>query len=225
MSKMRSVAAAVGAALMLAGQAELAAQEHILGLKGGINSFNVRQNSNLQPLDDTESQTNWAGGLYAAFGLHRVIGFQLEAIYSRRSIRAVDADEPIEAELRSDYFAFPLLVTARIPLNRTRLRPLVYAGPAVSFESKCEIEGTAGGIAASFDCDDSEVQLERKTTDWSLLFGGGVEYPVGRAVLGAEVRYSLGLTNLNGDAASRDVEWLKSDMWEFMVTLGIPIRP
>ena len=63
------------------------------------------------------------------------------------------------------------------------------AGPAVSFKAGCDIETDIGGSEDSLDCDETEFQM--KSTDFSLLFGAGVD--VGAFSLG--IRYDLGLAN------------------------------
>lgn len=225
MSKKHSAAVgALAAALLLAAPTVLRAQEHLVGLKGSINLYDVRLSESVEGVASVSSKRNWAGGLYAAFGLSEVIGIQLEALYSRRAFGAEDPVDGVNAELRTGYLQFPALLTARIPLAGTGLRPLLYAGPMVSLESACDLHGTMEGVSASVDCDDPEIDFDRATTDWSVLLGGGIEYPVGAIVLGAEVRYSLGLTNLNGDPQTRDEQSVRSKMWEFMVALGVPIQ-
>jgi len=219
--------AAVGAlasAMFMSGPAELFSQQLSVGLKGGINIYDVSVNETVVDLTNFESKTNWAGGVYVSVGVSEIVGLRVEGLYSRRAFGAVDPVDQVVAELKTGYFEFPVLLTANIPLGETPLRPLLFAGPVVSFESKCDIEGSMGGISASFDCDDPEIDLDRKTTDWSVLFGAGFEYPVAGIVLGAEARYNVGLTNLNDDPVNSG-DSVKSRMWEFMVGLGIPISP
>jgi hypothetical protein len=219
----RSAAVVVLAAMFLGGPAILHAQEHTVGLKGGINIYDVRLSENVEGLTNTDSKTNWAGGLYASLGLSEIVGLQIEALYSRRAFGAQDPADEVDAELKTAYMQVPLLVAARIPLDGTKIRPLLYAGPMVSFETDCKLEGSMEGVSVSFDCDDPQLDLDRKTTDWSVLFGGGFEVPVGGAVAGVEARYNLGLTNLNDDRATSD-QSVKSSMWEFMASVGFPIR-
>lgn len=73
------------------------------------------------------------------------------------------------------------------------VRPFAFAGPNVGFvlTSKSKLEGTGN---------DGETDLKSTTssTNFGLDFGGGVELKAGPNVtLTGDVRYSLGLSNLN----------------------------
>lgn len=103
------------------------------------------------------------------------------------------------------------------------MRPIVFAGPSVSFESKCEVSGEELGTQVTFDCDDPDIEIQRKTTDWAIVFGVGVDYPVGNFLIDGEWRYNLGLTNLNDDSETSSLETIKSRSWALMVTVGYPI--
>jgi opacity protein-like surface antigen len=227
MSRNHSITAAVlGLALLLTGQTEARAQENIVGVKGGVNSSNFNQSSSTgtEPLGATSAKSGLMGGLYAAFGLTEIFGLQLEAVYTQRGVKSDEPQEATSAKLSLDYVQFPALVTARIPLNGTRLRPLLYAGPAIAFETSCDISGTVEAVEVSFDCDAPEVNMERKKTDFGLMFGAGLEYPMGGIVLGAEARYTLGLTNLNDDPQTQADERVRSRTWSFLATIGIPFE-
>ncbi len=146
-------------------------------------------------------------------------GLQLEALYSQR--RVTDQDEDVD--LKFSYFEIPLLFTVKFSVADTPMRPILFAGPSISFESKCEVSGEEDGTTVSFDCDDPEVAVERKKTDWAAVFGVGVDYPVGDFLIGGEWRYNLGLTNLNDDSETSSFETVKSRGWAILLTVGYVI--
>ncbi|MCK5447099.1 MAG: PorT family protein [Gemmatimonadetes bacterium] len=216
---MGAVALAVTLALMTAPTDGLA-QEAVVGIKGGINSYNLSwKPDSIAP--DIGGQTGFVGGLFGGVMFTRVVGVQLEALYSQRSV----LDQEDDVDLKTTYFEIPLLFTAKFPVGGTAIRPILFAGPSVSFESKCEVSGELEpeGSRMTFDCDDPMVQVENKKTDWALVLGVGVDYPLGKFLIGAEWRYNLGLTNLNNDSDSSSYETVKTRMWALLLTVGYPI--
>jgi hypothetical protein len=211
--------AAVGLALTLfAGPADSVAQEAVVGIKGGIDSYNLSwKPDSIAP--SIGHKTGFVGGLFGGFMFSEMAGLQLEALYSQR--RVTDQDEDVD--LKSSYFEIPLLFTVKFSVADTPMRPILFAGPSISFESKCEVSGEEDGTTVSFDCDDPEVAVERKQTDWAAVFGVGVDYPVGDFLIGGEWRYNLGLTNINDDSETSSFETVKSRGWAILLTVGYVI--
>lgn len=207
------VVAALALAL-LAGPVDMMAQEAVIGIKGGFDSYDLRwKPDSVAP--SLENKTGFLGGAFGGLTFTRVLGVQAEVLYSQRKVRDRDEDSNLEVS----YWEVPLLLTAKFPIEGTSLRPILFAGPSLSFESKCEVSGEMEGVNRTFDCDGPQVAVERTKTDWAIVFGGGVDYPVGALLIGGEWRYGLGLTNLN-DSDSRDVETVKSRSWAILLSVG-----
>ncbi len=204
--------------LLLSGAAELAAQEAVIGLKGGMDSYNLSWKPDSLSTD-IDGETGFVGGLFGGITFTKVVGAQVELLYSQRRVKDVADD----VELEGRYFEIPLLFTAKFPIEGTKLRPILFAGPSVSFESKCELSGEIEGIAISVDCDEPPADVDRKTTDWAVVFGVGADYAVGPLLIGAEWRYNYGLTNINDDPVTRDDETVKSRAWAVLLSVGYPI--
>ena len=211
--------AALGFGLTLfAGPADALAQEAVIGIKGGINSSNLSwKPDSIAP--SIGHKTGFVGGLFGGYMFTEVAGLQLEALYSQRRVREQDTD----VDLEFAYFEIPLLFTAKFSVADTRMRPILFAGPSVSFESKCEVSGEENGTTVTLDCDDPGLEVERTKTDWAIVFGVGVDYPVGNFLVGGEWRYNLGLTNLNSDSATQSFETVKGRSWAILLTVGYPI--
>jgi hypothetical protein len=208
--------AALGFALaVVAAPGDAAAQEAVVGVKGGINSFDLSWKPD-SLATSIGHKTGFVGGLFGGYTFSGAFGVQIEALYSRRSV--VDQDD--DARLSTSYFEIPLLITAKFPVADTDMRPILFAGPSVSFQSKCEVSGDIGATEATFDCDDEMVNVELKDSDWAIVFGAGVDYPLGDFLFGGEFRYNLGLTNLNDDADTRSFETVKTRMWALLLSLG-----
>ena len=208
----RLVCSALLLALLAAPQVQ--AQSVDLGVKGGINVATI--STDIPDIEQIKkSQTGFVGGAFAAFGLGSVFSIQPELLYSQKGFAA--EEQGAEANLRTNYFEIPLLLKAN--LDAGMLRPAIYAGPVVSFESNCDL--TVIGVTVSCD-EDADGFAERKTTDWGLDFGANLDIFVGPVMLVADIRYQLGLTNLVSSEFA-DEETVKTRTWQFMAGVGLSL--
>ena len=98
----------------------------------------------------------------------------------------------VDITLALDYIEVPVLLKAIIPVQGSTIRPAIYAGPVLSFNTTAKIEGEGGGQTASED-----VSEFVQSTDFALAFGGGVGFLVGMHELGFDIRYILGLKSFD----------------------------
>ena len=199
----------------------LQAQDITVGVKGGLNVADVSTDvADIQELD-LSSKTGFVGGAYANFGLGGVFAIQPEVLYSQKGFKGGESGSPLEASFKTNYFEIPVLLKAQFPM--TMLRPAVYAGPVVSFETSCKLGFTGGDTSLDFDCDSPEADAgDRKKTDFGAVFGANLDLFVGPLVLTVDGRYQLGLTNLNDDPDAPD-ESVKNRVWQFMAGVGFTI--
>lgn len=198
------------------------AQDITLGLKGGFNVSNLSVDAPDDPDFGFDSQTDFLAGAFLQFGLGEYFAVQPEVLYSQRGAKAQGADPALKLNL--NYFEIPLLLMARLTSREAPMYPFLYAGPQVSFETRCQVTGEEGGVSVSFDCDAPELDggLETTKTDFGLVFGGGLEILYSKLTIQLDARYNLGLTNLNGAEDSAEVS-VKSRGWSFMLGVGVPI--
>jgi len=198
----------------------LQAQDITVGVKGGINIADV--STDVPDLENlTSSKTGFVGGAYANFGLGGVFAIQPEVLYSQKGFKGEETGSPIEAAFKTNYFEIPVLLKAQFPL--TMLRPAVYAGPVVSFETSCKLGLTDGDTSVDFDCDSDDADAgDRNKTEFGAVFGANLDLFVGPLVLTVDGRYQLGLTNLNDDPDAPD-ESVKNRVWQFMAGVGFTI--
>jgi hypothetical protein len=196
-------------ALLVAGPLQA---QTTLGVKGGINIANVSTNiTDIEELVD--SKTGFVGGAFATFGLGSLFALQPELLYSQKGFKAEESGA--EAQLGVNYFEIPVLLKAQFKL--AMLRPAIYAGPVVSFETSCNLSV----LEVSVECDEDEGFVDRKTTDWGAVFGANVDFFLGPVMLLLDARYQLGLTNL---ADSPDVnEEVKNRVWQIMAGVGFTL--
>jgi hypothetical protein len=197
-------------------------QEITLGVKGGLNISNLSVDAPDDPDLGFDSQTDFRVGAFAQFTIGKIFALQPEFFYSQEGAKSQDSDPAIKLNL--NYFEIPLLLMARLASRESPMYPILYAGPSVAFQSRCQVTGEEGGVSVSFDCDDPilEGDVQPATTDFGLVFGGGFEILYSRLTIQLDARYNLGLTNLNDSENSDEVN-VKSRGWAFMLGLGIPL--
>lgn len=226
MRKLGLVGLAVAVGLFVT--TDLMAQGTLIGGKAGFNVSNPSEDIEEIQFD---TRTDFVGGGFVSFPIGESFAIQPEVLYSRKGATAdvVEEGVRIDADLKLDYIEIPVLLVARLADQDSSARPIVYAGPAVSFEVKCEVEasGTEDGVSVSIsaDCDEpsfDDETLDTKGTDFGIVFGGGLEFDAGSAVIIIEGRYNVGLVNLDD---STDPDDIKSRTFSFMAGVGFPIGP
>jgi len=198
------------------------AQEITAGGKGGINISNLSVDAPDASDLAFDNQTDFLVGGFVQFGLGEFFAVQPEVFYSQRGAKSKTQDPAVKLNL--NYIEIPLLLMARLTSREAPLYPFLYAGPQVSFETRCQVTGEQDGVSASFDCDAPELDggLETTKTDFGLAFGGGLEILYSRLTVQLDARYRLGLANLNGGDDASEVS-VKSKGWSFMLGVGVPI--
>ncbi|HSG80775.1 MAG TPA: outer membrane beta-barrel protein, partial [Gemmatimonadota bacterium] len=138
------------------------------------------------------------GGL-VAWNVSDRFAVQLAGMYTRKGSKVEESGQ--QFDVRVDYFEIPLLARVTIPTEAgQRISFHLFAGPAVSFETSCKFKGDVDGESMEIDCDDPLVDAAaRQTTDYSLLFGGGVGIGAGPGDIQLDFAYDLGLRNLNSE--------------------------
>ena len=198
------------------------AQEITVGGKGGLNISNLSVDSPDDPDFGFDSQTDFLVGGFVQFSLGQSFAVQPEVLYSQRGAKSRNDDPAIKLNL--NYIEIPLLLMARLTSREAPMYPFLYAGPQVSFETRCQVTGEQDGVSLGVDCDAPELDggLETAKTDFGLVFGGGLEVLYSRLTIQLDARYRLGLTNLNAAEDASEVS-VKSRGWSFMLGVGVPI--
>lgn len=210
---------ALALAFGLFGAGQSAAQDVTVGVKGGINIADISVSDDDGGAEtDTDTRSGFIGGGFLNIGLGDYLAIQPEFLYAQKGAKGIDED--VDLELKLDYFEIPVLIQLLIPIENSPVRPTLYAGPAISFESKCELEGTQGGTSVAIDCDEGD--FDRKSTDFGAVFGGGLGFDVGQALVTIEGRYNLGLADIN-DTAGETTEF-KNRAFSVMAGVGFRVN-
>lgn len=123
-------------------------------------------------------------------------------------------EEPLAVDIRLDYVQIPFLARLTLP-GAGALRPTLFGGTAVAFETGCDVRTAGSELALTLGCDGPED--ERATTDWSVLLGGGLEYETRRGSLRIQGRYDHGLTRID---EAPDVQFPNLENRAFVITAG-----
>jgi hypothetical protein len=195
----------------------LDAQDVVVGAKGGLSFADISTDDS--DLEGADSRNGILAGLFLEIGLGEIFALQPEVLYAQKGFS--EQEEGIEVTAEFDYIEIPLLLKASFAPDG-RVRPGLYAGPVISFESSCSLKGEDAGITLDADCeaDDIEGLGDRKTTDFGIAFGGEIQFDVSGNVVGlVDARYELGLTDLASDIA--DAGSVKNRVFSIMAGLGI----
>jgi hypothetical protein len=190
-------------------------QDVMIGAKGGLNIANIDTD---EPDFDSSTRTGIVAGAFVSFGLTDMFYLQPEVLFSQKGFSQEESGADLTAEL--DYFQIPVLLKAVFPIEDSPIRPGVYAGGAISFESSCEVSGEMDGVSVSADCDAGDLELEREKTDFGVVFGAEVQYDAGSFTILLDGRYDLGLRDLDKDEELST----KSRTWSFMAGVGFPLN-
>jgi hypothetical protein len=207
------------------GPAQLDAQGITIGLKAGVNVADLAIEEAGTSVS-TDTRTVVALGPFVEFGLGGVLAVQPELLYSQKG--ASFSEPGIDLTFKLNYIEVPVLLKARLSPPGSPVRPSIYAGPVVGFESKCEVEGSAEGVSANIDCSEfvelseGEVDLQTKSVDFGLALGAGLDIPAGPVVIVGDVRYTLGLTDVN-DVTGASALDIKNRAWSVFAGVGIPL--
>ena len=194
---MRTMTMAVLAlGLIFAGCNSARAQSVYVGAFGGLNRATLSASDN--SLGELGQKNGFNAGAFVGLDLSETFAVQLGGMYSRKGSTVEQSD--LEGDFSADYIGIPLLARFTIPTQAgERLTFHLFAGPAVSFETRCRVSADVGGQRREEDCDSPDVQAAHKTTDYSLLFGGGIGIGAGPGDMQLDLMYDLALRNLNDE--------------------------
>ena len=171
------------------------------GIKGGFNSAEILTsttqgvNVNGNPMSIRNfPKTDFHAGFLVSIPLTKKFTLQPEIDYSQQGAQGnpsggylVSATE----KYKFNYFNVPILLQYKLPFG-------FYAetGPQVGYLVSASIVESIVGASVT---NTYHVKSQYKSTDFSWAFGGGYISPIN---LGLDIRYNLGLSNINNASAS-----------------------
>ena len=183
-----------------------------LGGKAGVHLGNWKTNDML--LEDGEelnSNIAFQAGFVANFGIAEKLSLQTELYYIQKGTKVKGEDFFSSMEVNSkvvlNYLELPVLL--KVQFNNSEDGPSFFglAGPSIGYAlsgklvSEAIINGTKIKETQDLEFDDND---GFRRTEFSLAIGAGVNIPTGPGNVVIDLRYLLGLSNLNdeGDGAS-----------------------
>jgi hypothetical protein len=160
-----------------------------VGLKGGLGMSKLSFTGMTIPVPLSSIKVP-VGGVFFGIGLG-LVTVQPEVLYVRVGAR-MEADASNWLEERVDTIQVPVLL--KINVIPGPISPMIYAGPYGALRLSAKEVMTVDGVSTS-----SDIKDQTKSTDYGLVFGGGIDLKLVAIKLSAEARYNLGLVNLAKD--------------------------
>jgi hypothetical protein len=180
---------------------------------------------------DPDSKTGFTVSGFFTYSFGKLVGTHPELSFVRKGASSTSSGfgqgpdgEFLEITIRQtvdlDYVEFRVPVALTLPVVEHTLGLRAYAGPSVAFELGCHVElqikteeispmtlSSTGSESetVSGGCDEEfggrSFFVATKRIDFGMLFGAGLNVRVGRGALTGDVRYDLGLTDINDEGS------------------------
>lgn len=182
-----------------------------VGIMAGVNFAKVSGSD----LTNPKSRTGLTAGGFARLGVANHVAIEPEVLYSQQGAKG-DFDVGVQGTFKLDYIQMPLLLRVMIPTKGTAdIHPSLFAGPALGIKSSCKLKATSGSTSIAEDCSDTDAKI--KSTDFLVVFGGGLD--VRGLTFG--LRYALGLSKVDDSTDPSDA---KNKVFSFTVGYGFRLK-
>jgi hypothetical protein len=152
------------------------------------------------------SDIGFAAGAFISFDWHKYFMLTVMGQYVQKGAKD---SEFSDEKINTDYIEILVPFTATIPVgDDSPVEPRLFAGPTVGFLMNCKFVEPG---EPDFDCKDIT-----KSTDFGIMFGGGVDFMLGGGAIMLDIWYNLGLANINDDVDS-DTFSVKNQVWQAML--------
>ncbi|MEO8448666.1 MAG: porin family protein [Gemmatimonadota bacterium] len=172
--------------------------------QGKASTFGIMAGVNFAKLggsdvDGAKTRTGFLAGVFARFGVSKTFAVEPEVLFSQQGAKSFDSN--VTGTLKLDYVKVPLLFNLLIPAGGAgKAAARLFVGPQLGVKASCKATVSSGSTSASVGCKD--LGLEIKSTDFSAVIGGGLDF--NRLTLG--IRYDLGLSSIDGSTPSGSVK-------------------
>jgi outer membrane immunogenic protein len=187
--------------IVAGGAASLRAGAMTFGVKGGLSVAKLT-GSDVEGMD---WRTAGVGGLFFCYHINDVVAVQPEALYAMKgatqdtTVYVGLTPVTIKGTLKLDYFQIPLLLKVYVP-TEGKIKPHIFAGPAIAFNVKHKLREEALEVAAEADVENI------KSTDFGIVAGAGFEYRLSSGCILFDARYEAGLTSIDDSGFDADVK-------------------
>ena len=172
------------------------AQTTSFGFRAGLNSATVNFEDESGLGIEPDSRLGLDLALMASLGITEEFSIQPELHFIQKGFRLdldFGAGDVIESQVILNYLELPVL--AKYAFGGETLQGFVNAGPSMGYALSGKSKAESNGIEEEEDLDFKEDGVKR--TDFSFVLGGGLGIEAGPATVFLDIRYLLGLTNLD----------------------------
>lgn len=159
-----------------------------------------------------KSLTGFAGGL--GFETGGTLGLEIDLMYLPKGIRyqGSDSGTDFDVKLMLTEISVPVLLKFNLPVQG--LNPYLLGGGEIAYLAQAKYKYT---VTDGVDTESGEEDIKEDIAkiDYGLVFGGGVGIPLGGMNVVLELRYHLGMANLDKEPAEGDPT-VKSNMLLFL---------
>lgn len=181
-----------------------------LGVLGGFVSSSVTANTGTVSITPS-SRSGFAIGLTATTRIAPKLSVGPDLMYIAKGFKSTF--DGANTTSKFNYVEIPVLLHARF--GQGPVQVVLLGGPALSIKVSCSVDASQpGGASVSESCETGGGNI--KSTDFSLMFGGGLRF----GQIAVTARYDLGLTNIDGN--STDESTLKNHA--LLILLGYHFR-
>jgi len=181
-----------------------------LGVKSGLNSANLRIKSDITT-SSYQNRSEFAWGGFISYKISPLFSVQVEVLDSPKGSKLLSgiAGTSQDITVMYNYTEVPLLIKWAQGFG-SRLIPSLYAGPywAKLREAKISTRDRFDEI--------TEPLPDQRSTDLGIIFGFSLSYSLGPVALIGDIRYSLGLVDVDEGAG----ETINHRVWSFMAGIG-----
>jgi len=147
--------------------------------------------------DKKEYRVGFTGGVFLDYRITETVSIQPEILYTSKGVMAnlYDGLFTLDVDVAFDYIELPVVLKYTFRPGE-RLRPSIYAGPTFAYCLSSEAEFTAWIFTATVDFSGFS-----HTTDFGVVAGAGLSYPLGPGAITFDARFQRMFTNaiISGD--------------------------
>ena len=166
-----------------------------LGPRAGINLANLSFDPDLPDGVDKSSRLGFKFGVLAELGFSPMLAVQIEPMYAMKGTELEGSvqGQTAKQNFKLSFIEIPILL--KVKFTAGSVTPYVFAGPNIGLLLSSDVETEFGGQTNEVDIKD-----ETSSIDLAVDFGAGVGFAAGPGiVIMFDVRYALGLSDLNDD--------------------------
>lgn len=184
-----------------------------IGGRAGINLASASFDPDIPDVLSKSNRTGFLIGGSLEFSVSGPISIQVEPMYIQKGVILEGSNVQVQTDQqivtvpsykqtsKVAFIEIPILV--KIKLIPIGVKPYLIGGPFIGFN----LSATQLLEAQGFESQDLDVKDNTSSTDFGVLIGGGIEFPVAPLVsVLIDGRYSLGLTDLDKSADQPGVD-------------------